>query len=556
MVISATHVLYPQKISRASSLSDLVDITVPIIKESNPVLATTMGVILYNNLWPDISTHGVDRDIRTWKAIQTKLNEISIQPDEEDDFALLKWFVTMNLFELEELRYWESAHLLSSLVFRGISTLVSKSVPDQTSRVESIIARLRSIAPLIKGEQRRLISPVKLWVDAEIQSLNGVIRYIRTLSGMFSDESKELVDELDQTANFCISELAKHMQWLEKLEGGDLPINPEMYEKLLELRKIGYSSAELEQLGWHYLEWTELELEKLCDALDGEDIQSLRQEIRGDHENDFDAVLQSYKVLADRAKNFLVGNDLITLPEEKLIVKFTPEPLRNALSIAAAGMPGRFDKDQTGYFYCTPHDDDAMLEEHSYAYQPLLISHESYPGHHLHGACQNQYPSLIRSSLYSSSSANTGLMYSSQLADITEGWGLYSEEMMWRQGFENDPADPDLRQRFLQVNAMRWRAARIVIDTQLHSGRMSYDEAVEFLIEKTGYHRKTVEAELLMYSRSPGYFSSYLLGKHQLTDLYKKVQPYLSLKEFHDTIVYAGKVPLWYIKQLILAKAE
>ena len=81
---------------------------------------------------------------------------------------------------------------------------------------------------------------------------------------------------------------------------------------------------------------------------------------------------------------------------------------------------------------------------------------------------------------------------------------------------------------------------------------MSFDEAVNFLMDKTGYHKKTATAELMMYSRSPGYFSSYLLGKHQLTELRNKTKNLISDQEYHDQIIYAGNVPYWFIEKKIL----
>ena len=544
--------LYVEKISRAESFADLVNISMTILKESNPVGSTNMGIIIYNNLWPDISKHGVDHDIRTLNAIKSKLQEFSPTDENQDDYHLLSWFLEINLHELERLRWWESAHYLSSTILSGIISLTRKKVPDQTSRVRSIIARLRSISPLIKGEQRRIIEPVKIWTEVEINSINGLIDYLEGVPELFKQESETLLDELTKTIEYAQNELKNHLIWLNQLDGGPIRTRPEAYSELLEKRKIGLNVEELEQLGWDYLESTLNEMQDIANNIHNGDVEELRKLIRMDHAKDFDEVIQHYQLLADKARKFLIDKEIVTMPKERLEIIRTPGPMKKFLSIAAAGMPGRFDEDQTGYFYCTVHDDLSMLEEHSFAYQPLLIAHESYPGHHLHGAAKNIHPSMVRTNIFSHPSPNTGLMYSSKLADITEGWGLYTEEMMWKAGYENDPDNPNLRQRFLQVNAARWRAARIVIDTQLHTGRMSFDEAVNFLMDKTGYHKKTATAELMMYSRSPGYFSSYLLGKHQLTELRNKTKNLISDQEYHDQIIYAGSVPYWFIEKKIL----
>ena len=61
-------------------------------------------------------------------------------------------------------------------------------------------------------------------------------------------------------------------------------------------------------------------------------------------------------------------------------------------------------------------------------------------------------------------------------AYFTEGWGLYAEQMMREQGFFTDK-----RQEMCQFEAMLFRAARIIVDTSLHTGEMSFDEAVEYM---------------------------------------------------------------------------
>ncbi len=94
------------------------------------------------------------------------------------------------MHELERLRWWESAHYLSSTILSGIISLTRKKVPDQTSRVRSIIARLRSISPLIKGEQRRIIEPVKIWTEVEINSINGLIDYLEGVPELFKQNLK------------------------------------------------------------------------------------------------------------------------------------------------------------------------------------------------------------------------------------------------------------------------------------------------------------------------------------------------------------------------------
>ena len=117
---------------------------------------------------------------------------------------------------------------------------------------------------------------------------------------------------------------------------------------------------------------------------------------------------------------------------------------------------------------------------------------------------------------------------------------------MYEEGFS---AAPEVR--FVQLTDLIWRACRIVIDVQLSCGRMAVGEAVDMLTEEAGMSREGAQAEVNRYTFTPGYQLSYLYGKHLLLELRDRVRarrgPDFELREFHDTLLYAGSLPaaLW-----------
>jgi hypothetical protein len=539
-------------IDNCSSFKELVEVSFNLLLSRNPVSATLMGIETYNDHWPDITFNGVTQDIQLLKAIHVKLKQLftnaKIYPEDKPDFLLMSWFIKFSLFELEELQFWKSNPRLTSLIVSGFYSLLVKTHFDQERKVASIITRLNKISHLIESTKSRVTHPVQLWIDAELKACTNAPTFIKSMLFAFISLPKAQSNLLKESIDRALNALNKYEEWLRSLSGSSsLPINKEKFEKLIDLRKLGVTPDDIEDIGSSYLSQTELILEELVEQLPGSTVHEVRDQIRSKHPATFEEVVEKYREIAVAAKAFLWEKDLLTMPDEELQVIFTPPPVRHLLSIAAASPPGRFDQPQRGYFWCTPHDDLNMLKEHSYAYLHLLINHESYPGHHLHGVCKNTHPSLIRTSIFSHPSANLGLMYPSTLAAITEGWGLYCEEMMLNNGFGHDPKKPNLERIFLQVNALRWRATRMILDVQLHTGQISYDEAVAFLQTTTGYNEATCKAEVLMYTQSPGYFSSYLLGKHLLTQL--KDELAIPDKAFHDTILYSGSVPFWFLKQ-------
>ena len=103
----------------------------------------------------------------------------------------------------------------------------------------------------------------------------------------------------------------------------------------------------------------------------------------------------------------------------------------------------------------------------------------------------------------------------------------------------------------MQLTDLLWRACRIVIDVELSRGRMTFEEAVRMLVEEAGLPREGAVAEVNRYTFTPGYQLSYLYGKHLLLELRDRVRarrgPDFDLREFHDTLLYAGSLPaaLW-----------
>lgn len=134
--------------------------------------------------------------------------------------------------------------------------------------------------------------------------------------------------------------------------------------------------------------------------------------------------------------------------------------------------------------------------------------------------------------------------------ETIEGWAMYCEEMMKETGFS-----ADAKTKFVQLTDQIWRACRIVIDIDLHTGRMGFDEAVDFLVKESGMERPGAIAEVKRYTYTPAYQLSYLFGKHRILELRKRVKKRLgkrySNKFFHDAILYSGSLPMKYIEEVV-----
>ena len=257
-----------------------------------------------------------------------------------------------------------------------------------------------------------------------------------------------------------------------------------------------------------------------------------------DHHPPAGVVVAAYEEAVLAAKAFVVDHDIVSLPaDEELKVVPTPPFLRSLLPFAAYEPPGPYDARQLGHYFVTPpreglEGDDLLdaLRNHPYASMPTTGVHEAYPGHHLQLVSANAAPTLARRIAYIPSGGNI----------LVEGWAFYCEELMEREGFLSDPAV-----RLMRLKDQAWRAARVVIDIELHLGLMTFERAVTFLAEAAHMNPADADAECRRYVVNPGQAMSYLLGRREvqrLAGLFFASRG-ATLREFHDELLAWGSVP-------------
>jgi uncharacterized protein (DUF885 family) len=131
---------------------------------------------------------------------------------------------------------------------------------------------------------------------------------------------------------------------------------------------------------------------------------------------------------------------------------------------------------------------------------------------------------------------------------------MYCEQMMREQGFDTAPE----RLLMMYTDAI-WRACRIILDVRLHRGEIGVDDAIEFLVQQTGFERPNATAEVNRYTYTPTYQLSYLLGKVLLlrlrADEQRRLGDRFSLRGFHDALLTAGNIPISFHRRALAASA-
>ncbi len=520
--------------------------------EHEPVFATHMGLHQYDHLMPDGRLKAKLDEIKAGKEFKEKADAISpkgLSIAKAIDLATLRHTIDLSLFEDEELRFWESRPAAPSAVGDALFTLFMRDFAPLPERFHSITERLERTTRYVDQTKERVTKPVKLWTEIALESAQRLPMFLAVIEGT----AKGVLPPGDfarlQEASARTKEaFASYGRWLQKdvLPKGRevVGIGAAKFGKLVRLRELGLTVEQIYAVGHRMLRDSKRQLKALADEIQpGASVQEASEVVKGDHPAAFpEALAYTEKMMRD-ARQFVIDRDLMTVPPyEELKVVETPAYLRHVIPFAAYSSPGKFEKKQQGLYMVTPVEDKPeMLREHNFAGTRNTAVHEAYPGHHLQRVCSNLNPSLARALVSATESI--------------EGWAHYCEDMMKRAGFHDDA-----RTKFVQIQDQVWRACRIIIDVDLHCGRMTFDEAVEMLVREAGMERAGALAEVKRYTYNPAYQLSYLIGKHLIRKLRADVRRSMGRsftdKFFHDTYLYSGSLPMKYMRRLFELKLK
>ncbi|VXC41341.1 DUF885 domain-containing protein [Sphingomonas sp. AX6] len=169
---------------------------------------------------------------------------------------------------------------------------------------------------------------------------------------------------------------------------------------------------------------------------------------------------------------------------------------------------------------------------------PALTLHEADPGHHWQATLSAENDALPEWRRYTYISA------------FGEGWGLYAEALGEEMGMYTTPYE-----LFGMLSYQMWRAARLVVDTGIHTKGWSRDRALAFMRDNTALSDHEVTTEIDRYIGWPGQALSYYIGQlaiqRERARAEKALGAKFAIRAFHDTVLSLGSVPLPVLTQRI-----
>jgi uncharacterized protein (DUF885 family) len=425
----------------------------------------------------------------------------------------------------------------------GIFSLLKKNYDTPRNRALAATARLKQMPAVIEQGKQNLIKPVRLYAQLAIDSARSIDSlFTDSLMTLAKDLSPAEMSDLVKSRDAALTSIHGFADWLERRLPGMVafkPMGEENYNYILKnVYLLPIDAKQVEMLGQAELARYRALESLLPDPSLADPNPARSKNIPADQQ----AFLKAYESREAEMVNFLKTNNLVTLPPYlgRFEIRQLPEAFKPTSPGGFMNPPGVYDKDDSGFYFIptyNPASKNFYIRAAIEDPRPIL-GHEGIPGHFLQLSIANHLKNEIRRQ------HGDGI--------IIEGWALYGEEMLSRTGLyaNNSPGQGQI------LRLSRYRAARIGVDVNLHTGKWTFDQAVNYFMEAGGLDREAATGEAAGSAANPTQKITYMVGKWQIMRLLGKYRDKqganFRLGQFHDDLIKNGSLPLSIVEWILL----
>jgi uncharacterized protein (DUF885 family) len=425
----------------------------------------------------------------------------------------------------------------------GIFSLLKKEYDTPRNRALAATERLKQMPAMLAQGERNLQKPVKLFAQLAIASARSIDPLFKdslmTLARDLPPPEREVLEKARDAALVAIHGFADRLEKRLPSMVNFAPMGAVNYNYYL--KNVLLLPLEAEQVAM--LGRTELARYRALESLLSDPALADPNPARSKNiPPDQESFLKAYESRQQEMIDFMKERKLVTIPDYlgRFEIRQLPEAFKPTSPGGFMNPPGLYDKDPSGFYFIPTYNPEsknfyirAAIEDP----RPIL-GHEGIPGHFMQLSIANHLPNEIRR----------------QHGDgvFVEGWALYGEEMLMRTGLypENSAAQGQI------LRLSRYRSARIGVDVNLHTGKWSFEQAVEYFMEGGGLDREAAEGEAAGAASYPTQKITYIVGKWQIMNLlgrYRdKAGANYRLGQFHDDLIKNGSLPLSIVEWILL----
>jgi uncharacterized protein (DUF885 family) len=533
--------------SAGTALHKLADDYYAWRNENYPVRSSDLGLHTWDDRLTDYSATKIAERAQHVRSLLDKVRAMKTDgwpKDARIDWILFRAQLENADFETRILKFDQTnPQVYVRECTDAIFSLLKKEYDTRRNRAFAATARLKQMPALLKQGLSNLQKPVKLYAQLAIQSARSLDPLLnKSLMALDVDLAPNEHEGLVKARDAALTAVHGYADELEKrlptmvdfAPMGEAKYNYYLKNVLL----LPLTAAEIDMIGR-----TELARYRALEALlPDPKLADPDPKRAAQIPPDQDSFLKAYESREAEMISFLKEHHLVTLPD--YLGSFEIRQLPDAFKPTSPGgfmnPPGVYDKDPTGFYFIPTYNPEsknfyirAAIEDP----RPIL-GHEGIPGHFLQLSIANHLSDEIRR----------------QHEDTVfiEGWALYGEEMLMHTGLypNNSPAQGQI------LRLSRYRAARIGVDVNLHTGKWSFEQAVKYFMDAGGLDHEAAEGEAAGAASEPTQKISYIIGKWQIMNLlghYKDRQgDKFQLGQFHDDLIKNGSLPVSVIEWILL----
>ena len=530
-----------------------------------PSNATLDGFHQYDAQLEDYSRAAVERETADLERFEGKFAAVpaaQLDLTSQGDLELLLGNIHSTLLSLNTIRLWEKdPDLYSSGIANAAFVLMERTFASPDDRLRSLIAREKRMPAALDAAHENLKNPPRIYTEIALEQLPDIITFFQSdvPTAFKQARDEQLKSEFSQSNNAVIAALKSYEAWLRKdvlpRSHGDFRFGAETYsKKLLYDEMVDTPLPRLLQIGYADLHRNQAEFKRIAGELEPQrQPREVLAELTTDHPTSAH-LLQSFRDTFQGLIQFIQEKHIVDIPSPVRPTLENTPPFMRATTTASMDTPGPYEKVATeAYFNVTLPDPHASRQETEQLLAQFnrgtIIStsiHEAYPGHYVQFLWVPQAPSKVRKLLGASSNS--------------EGWAHYCEQMMLDEGYgqpgtgARDARDAKMI-RLGQLQDALLRDARFVVGIQMHTGQMTFDQAVRFFVDE-GYETHAGGLVETKRGTTDATYLYYTLGKLQIlklrADLQQKEGAQFSLQQFHDDFLKQGFPPIKIVRRALL----
>ena len=479
---------------------------------AQPFFAAQSGKHQYDGQLPDLSAHGIKREISRLHDLQTQLNKIDpmpLEPGERFDREYLLGVVSKDLFWLEKAHY-ASTNPYWYLGNIDPDVFLTRNYAPLDVRMKAFIKFARGIPRMATDIQANLQGPLpKTFVELGIADFGGFVDFYKkdvpqVFASVSDPDLQKQLAEVDANASTAMSNLTIYLTGLRKTANDNFALGKDLFAQMIkDTELVDLPVDQIEAAGRADLDRNTQALKEECaNYLPKGPLAACVAKVSA--KKPAEGTLEAARRQLTMLRDFVQKNNIVTIPKDDQALVADAPPYNRA-NAAFIQVPGPYDNGVSAVYNIAPPDAKWSKAEQT-AYLPseatLLFTsvHEVWPGHFLQFLHSNANPDKIE-----------GLWVGYAFA---EGWAHYSEEMMYEEGLGK--GDPEMH--IGQLMDALLRDVRLLSAIGLHTQGMTVAQSEKMFREQAFQDPGNARQQAARGTYDPAYLN-YTLGKLMIRKL-------------------------------------